>query len=89
VPTTPRATLTGSDGSIELTADTTLVVHRPGEKSESFEFAPAPRRSPPPALASFLGEVAEALRTTTQITPSFDDGVAVAQTMDQLRAKAS
>jgi predicted dehydrogenase len=89
VPTIPRATLTGSAGSIELTADTTLVVHRPGEDPETFEFPPAPRRSPPPALSSFLAEVAEALRTGTQIAPSFDDGVAVARTMDQLRATAS
>lgn len=89
VPTIPRATLTGSGGSIELTADTTLVVHRPGEDPETFEFPPAPRRSPPPALSSFLTQVAEALRTGTQIAPSFDDGVAVARTMDQLRTPTS
>jgi predicted dehydrogenase len=89
VPTTPRATLTGSSGSIELTADTTLHVHRPGQDSQTFEFAPAPRRSPPPALSAFLAQVGEALRTGTQITPSFDDGVAVARTMDQLRASPS
>jgi predicted dehydrogenase len=89
VPTTPRATLTGSGGSIELTADTTLVVHRPGEDPETFEFPPAPRRSPPPALSSFLAQVADALRTGTQLAPSFDDGVAVARTMDQLRATGS
>jgi predicted dehydrogenase len=89
VPSVPRATLMGSRGSIELTADTTLVVRRPGEDPETFEFPSAPRRSPPPALSSFLGEVAESLRSGTQITPSFDDGVAVARTMDQLRANAS
>jgi predicted dehydrogenase len=89
VPTTPRATLTGSGGSIELTADTTLVVHRPGADQETFEFPPAPRRSPPPALSAFLTQVADALRTGTQVAPSFDDGVAVARTMDQLRATAS
>ena len=89
VPTTPRATLTGSGGSIELTGDTTLVVHRPGADPETFEFPPAPRRSPPPALSAFLTQVADALRTGTQAAPSFDDGVAVARTMDQLRATAS
>ncbi|WP_099038583.1 Gfo/Idh/MocA family protein [Mycobacterium neglectum] len=86
VPLAPRATLLGSGGSIELSADTTLVVHRPGEDPQTFEFPPAPRRSPPPALSAFLGEVVEAVRTGTQITPSFDDGVAVARAMDQLRA---
>ncbi|WP_445170407.1 Gfo/Idh/MocA family protein [Mycolicibacterium sp. Dal123E01] len=88
VPLAPRATLLGSAGSIELTADTTLVVHRPREDPETFEFPPAPRRSPPPALSSFLGTVVEAVRTGTQITPSFDDGVAVARAMDRLRANS-
>ncbi len=88
VPLTPRATLLGSAGSIELTADTTLVLHRPGEEPLTFEFASAPRRSPPPALSSFLGKVVEAIGTGTQITPSFDDGVAVAHAMDRLRANS-
>ncbi|WP_006247110.1 Gfo/Idh/MocA family protein [Mycolicibacterium tusciae] len=88
VPLAPRATLLGTDGSLELTADTKLVVHRPGAEPQIFEFPPAPRRSSPPALSSFLGEVVDAVRTGTQITPSFDDGVAVAHAMDRLRAKS-
>jgi predicted dehydrogenase len=88
VPLAPRATLLGSAGSIELTADTTLVVYRPGEAPQTFEFPPAPRRSPPPALSVFLADVVDAVRTGTQIAPSFDDGVAVAHAMDQLRAKS-
>lgn len=88
VPSAPAVTLIGSEGTIELTADTTLVVRRPGADPETTEFAPPPRRSPPPALTTFLGEVAESLRTGTQIGPSFDDGLAVARVMDQLRAKA-
>lgn len=88
VASAPMATLIGSEGTIELTADTTLVVRRAGADPETAEFAPAPRRSPPPALTTFLGEVAEALRTGTQITPSFGDGVAVAKVMDKLRERA-
>ncbi|WP_326545340.1 Gfo/Idh/MocA family oxidoreductase [Mycolicibacterium sp. ND9-15] len=88
VPSAPSVTLIGSDGTVELTSDTTLVVRRPGEDPQTAEFAPPPRRSPPPALTTFFGHVAEALRTGTQISPSFDDGVAVARAMDQLRAKA-
>ena len=38
---------------------------------------------PPPALSAFLGDVVDALRTGTQITPSFDDGVAVAHAMEE------
>ena len=85
---TPRATLLGSAGSIELTADTTVVLYRPGEEPQTFEFPPAPRRSPPPALSSFLGMVVDAVRTGTQIAPSFDDGVAAAHAMDRLRANS-
>lgn len=88
VPSTPSATLIGSDGTLELTADTSLVLRRAGEDAETFEFPPPPRRSPPPALSTFLGLVAESLQSGTPLTPSFDDGVAVAEVMDRLRAKA-
>ncbi len=79
----------GQCGSIELAGDTRLVVRRAGEAPETVEFPAPPRKAPPPALSAFFAQVAEALRTGTQITPSFDDGVAVAHTMDRLRATAS
>lgn len=88
VPTAPSVTLLGSDGTVELAGDTTLVVRRARVDPETVEFAPPPRRSPPPALSAFFGHVADALRTGTQITPSFDDGLAVARAMDLLRTKA-
>ncbi|KUH86086.1 MULTISPECIES: Gfo/Idh/MocA family oxidoreductase [unclassified Mycobacterium] len=88
VPSPPTVTLIGSEGTIELTADTTLVLRRSGADPETAEFAAPPRRSPPPALAAYLAGVGEALRTGTQIGPSFDDGLAVARAMDLLRAKA-
>ena len=88
VPSAPSVTLIGSDGTIDMTGDTRLVVRRPGVDPETAEFAPPPRRSPPPALSVLFGVVAEALRTGTQIAPSFDDGLAVARAMDELRAKA-
>lgn len=88
VSTTPRAVLTGSTGSIELTADMKLVVRRPREDPESFEFPQPARGEPDPALVAFFGQIADALQAGTQITPSFDDGVAVAETMDRLRANA-
>ncbi|BBY45853.1 Gfo/Idh/MocA family protein [Mycolicibacterium celeriflavum] len=88
VPSPPAVTLIGSEGTIELAADTTLVLRRPNADPETVDFAPPPRRSPPPALSAFLGRVAEALRAGAQIGPSFDDGLAVARAMDLLRAKA-
>ena len=87
-PTVPRATLMGSAGSIELIADTKLVVRRTGEEPETYEFPLPQARTPDPALVAFIHQVADALRTGTQIAPSFDDGVAVAKAMDRLRANA-
>jgi predicted dehydrogenase len=88
VPMIPRVALMGSAGSIEMIGDMKLVVRRTGEDPETVEFAPPAPRTPDPALTSFFNRVAEALRTGTQITPSFDDGFAVAQAMDRLRANA-
>jgi predicted dehydrogenase len=84
IPTLPRAVLLGTDGSIELIADTTLVLRTKGSEPETFGFDRPGR--PDPALVSFFTQVADALRTGTQITPSFDDGLAVAWVMDRLRA---
>jgi hypothetical protein len=68
-----------------LTGDMKLVVRRPREDPESVEFALPARGEPDPALVAFFGQIADALQTGTQLTPSFDDGVAVAKTMDRLR----
>ncbi|BCI55145.1 oxidoreductase [Mycolicibacterium litorale] len=86
VPTLPRAVLLGTDGSIELTADTRLVLRTATAEPATFEFDRPGR--PDPALTMFFTRVAEALRTGTQIAPSFDDGLAVAQAMERLRTNA-
>jgi hypothetical protein len=57
-----------------------------GEGDEVFEFSPAPGEAHEPALTPWLECVRDALREGRQITPSFDDGVAVAEAMDRLRA---
>ena len=85
VASTPRAVLTGDAGSIELVADTKLVIRRPGAEPETIGFDTPPPRSPDPAVSGHLRQVADALRDGTQIAPSFDDGVAVAKVMDRLR----
>ncbi|MGE2714038.1 Gfo/Idh/MocA family protein [Mycolicibacterium litorale] len=86
IPTTPRAVLLGTDGSIELTADTRLVLRTAGGEPQTVEFERPGR--PDPALTTFFTQVAEALRTGTQIAPSFDDGLAVARAMQRLRDNA-
>ncbi|WP_102143354.1 Gfo/Idh/MocA family protein [Mycobacterium hubeiense] len=86
VNTTPRVTVMGDAGSLELVGDTKLYVRLPDAEQQTIEFAPPGR--PDPALTTYFSQVAEALKTGTQITPSFDDGVDVAEVMDQLRATA-
>jgi predicted dehydrogenase len=88
VPAAPHAVLMGTAGSIEMVGGRKLVVRRVDADPETIESpSPAPR-TPDPALVGFFGLVADAIRTGTQITPSFDDGVAVAEAMDRLRANA-
>ena len=55
------------------------------QEGEVYEFPPAPGEAHEPALIPWLTRVREALRTRTQISPSFDDGLLVAKTMDQLK----
>jgi predicted dehydrogenase len=57
-----------------------------GEGDQAFEFPPAAGEAHEPALTPWLTTVRDALAAGRQIAPSFDDGVAVAEAMDQLRA---
>lgn len=78
----PRVTLTGSDGVLELTGDTNLVLRRPREE-------PVVEELPgDTALHTYFGHVLAAVRAGTPLAPSFDDGVAVAEAMDRLRGNA-
>jgi predicted dehydrogenase len=60
----------------------------PGEGDEILEFPPPAGEAHEPALIPWFGRVKEALETGQQIAPSFDDGLAVAEAMDQLRTNA-
>ncbi|MBO0680313.1 Gfo/Idh/MocA family oxidoreductase [Mycolicibacterium sp. S2-37] len=88
VPTSPRAIVMGDAGSLELIADTRLVITRSGQDPETVEFESPPPRAPDPAVSGHLRAVVDAVRSGTQITPSFDDGVAVAKVMDRLRGNS-
>jgi predicted dehydrogenase len=59
------------------------------DEGEVFEFPPAPGEAHEPALTPWLETVRDALRAGRQIAPSFDDGLAVATVMDQLKAAAA
>jgi predicted dehydrogenase len=53
---------------------------------ETWEFPPPPGEPHAPALLPHLEAVRDALCSGVQISPSFEDGLHVAQAMDQLRA---
>jgi predicted dehydrogenase len=55
------------------------------QKGEEYDFPPAPGEAHEPALIPWLTKVREALRTSTQISPSFDDGLLVSKVMDQFK----
>jgi predicted dehydrogenase len=60
----------------------------PGEGDVVFDFPPPEGEAHEPALVPWFGRVKQALQDGVQIAPSFDDGLAVAEAMDQLRANA-
>jgi predicted dehydrogenase len=84
----PRITLFGTDGVAELVGATELRVRRADAAAEVLTFAPFDGDPHLPAMRPWAARVREAVETRTQLTPSFADGVACAQVMDRLRARA-
>lgn len=80
-----RIVLLGSEGALEMTGDLDLVLRRPGEADRTFAFDPPTGDPHLPALLPWLTQVRDALQDGRQIGPNFDDGLATAQAMDQLR----
>ncbi len=79
--------LIGSAGAIVITADNSLSIVRHKHEPELIEL--------PPLAGGFMGalgawvqKVTDAMNSGEQIAPNFDDGVAVAEAMDLLRADA-
>jgi predicted dehydrogenase len=60
----------------------------PDSGDQVFDFEPAPGEAHEPLLMPWLTQVKQALETGTQIIPSLDDGVAVAEAMDLLTNSA-
>jgi hypothetical protein len=56
------------------------------EGDESYDIPRATGETHEPALTPWLKLVKEAVQAKKQITPSFDDGVAVGEALDMLRA---
>ena len=80
-----RVHLLGSEGTIEIVDDLELRVRRPGQETETHQFAASDWDAHEPGIVPWLTAVRDAVASGRQISPSFDDGLAVAQTMDAMR----
>lgn len=80
-----RITLLGSEGALELVDDVEVVVRRPGQSPRTLTFERSLIDPHEPGLTPWLTRVCDAVRDNQAISPNFDDGVAVAHTMQRLR----
>jgi predicted dehydrogenase len=83
-----RIEVLGTEGVIVLNGVTDLGLRVRGEERERLQFE-APTGDPhEPAFRAWASAVKEAIAGNSQIRPSFEDGLACALVMDQLRASA-
>ena len=67
--------------------DARVILHRADGTREQFEVPPAPGDPHAVAMEAWAGPSGDAVRDGVQITPSFADGVACMQVMEQWRAE--
>jgi hypothetical protein len=100
-PDARRMTVMGSEAALELVGETKLTLRRAPAEDRSISrvqrllrsqvdadhaTAAARRRTAPAMLIPWFAKVKEALSEGRQISPSIDDGVAVAEAMEKLKA---
>ncbi len=82
-----RIVVTGSEGALENVGDVRVVLRRPGEAPEQFDFEPGAGDGHHRAMVEWAGAVRDAVTGGSQISPSFADGVACMRVMEQWRAR--
>jgi predicted dehydrogenase len=80
-----RIVILGSEGALELVSELNIVLRKPGQEDQRFDFPVPTGDFHEPGLTPYLAELMAAVRDGRQIAPSFDDGVAMAEAMDRLR----
>ncbi len=80
-----RIVILGSEGALELVSELNVILRKPGQPDQLFEYPVPPGDFHEPGLTPYLAALLAALRDGRQIAPSFDDGVAMAEAMDRLR----
>ena len=82
----PRITVTGSQGAIENTADVRVVLQRVDGTRAQFVFEAPPGDPHLTAMTAWACEIWRSVVGGRQVAPSFDDGVACARVMEQLKS---
>lgn len=77
----------GSEGAIELANEAVVTLHRPKEEPQVFDCSPVPGASAWAAVEAWIAEIEQALASRTRVAPNFDDGLATAEVIDQLKAR--
>lgn len=86
--TTPaRMVVTGSEGALENVGDVRLVLRKPGEAPQQFDFDRPGGDGHHQAMVGWVGAIRAAVTQGMQVTPSFADGVACMRVMEQWRAQ--
>lgn len=87
VSVTPRIVITGTEGAIENVADARLVLHHGDGTKEHFEFTPSGGDPHHVAMTAWAAAIRDAVAAGRQVRPSFADGLACMQVMEQWRAQ--
>jgi len=77
--------LLGSAGAIDIENNAKVTLLRPDEDPQVLDRSEDWGKKVWPAISGWIGRIEEAREKREQIAPNFDDGVAVAEVMDQMR----
>jgi predicted dehydrogenase len=83
-----RIEVLGTDGAILLDGVTDLQLRIQGQEAERLSFEPPPGDPHEPSFRKWAAVAKKAFQEREQIRPSFEDGLACAVVIDDLRAKA-
>ncbi len=82
---TPRIVVLGSEGAIENIGDARVVVRRGDGSTEQLEFEPRAGDPHAEAMVAWAAAIRDSVLTAQPIGPSFADGLACMQVMEQWR----
>ncbi len=81
-----RIVVTGTEGALENVGDVRVVLRRPGEETQHFEFDRPDGDGHHQAMVAWARVIRDAVTGQDQVAPSFADGVACMRVMEQWRS---